>query len=141
MFYSVLLMWTILLSIMTYYHLMSAYIPMMCVASPLLVRVIVWERILQRNNSKQEISMKFVTVYLASVTMPVVFMYYLVICNLEVFLPIMGRSGSETIPDIFIACFFAASVVLLTSHLVSSLYDLASKINSFNSITALNRGL
>lgn len=124
MFYSVLLMWTIVLSIMTYYRLTSAHFPMICVSSPLLIRVILWENILQRVNAMPEISSKLVAVHLVSMSVPVLLLYYLVICNLQVFLPIMGRSGSEAIPDVFIACFFAGSVVLLTSCVVSVFFRL-----------------
>lgn len=119
MFYSCLIIWTGLLGVMTYYDLASAHLPLLWVIFPLCIRVFIWENMIQKNSHDTGKIVQFVIMYLSSVLVPVCFTSYSSVTVLDLFIPIMGRSGSQTIPDVFIAVIVAVFVIVLTSYLVS----------------------
>jgi hypothetical protein len=119
MFYASLTVWTGLLGVMTYHNLASAHLPLLWVIFPLL-RVLIWENVIQKNSCMTKNIGQFMVVYLSSVLVPVCFTSYAFLTVLELFVPIMGRSGSQTIPDVFIAVIVAVLVIVLTSYLVST---------------------
>ena len=59
------------------------------------------------------------SIYLVSLAFPVVMSFYHLYFGLEVFIPIMGRSGSQLNPEIFIGGFAFLGVTLSTSYVVS----------------------
>ena len=59
------------------------------------------------------------TIYLLMISVPVLMSFYLLWIGMEVFIPIMGRSGSEINPEIFIGAFAYFGVIVNTSFLVS----------------------
>lgn len=120
-FYSCLIIWTGLLGVMTYYNLASAHLPLLWVFFPLLIRVFIWENMIQKNTCGTGNIVQFVIMYLSSVLVPISFTSYSFVTVLDLFIPIMGRSGSQTIPDVFIAVIVAILVIVLTSYLVSSM--------------------
>lgn len=65
--------------------------------------------------------MKFVTVYLLGMFIPHLYLMYLIWIIFEMFIPIMGRSGSEIPPDTIMAAFIALFTVLLSSYFVRML--------------------
>ncbi|XP_031550512.1 endoplasmic reticulum metallopeptidase 1-like isoform X2 [Actinia tenebrosa] len=121
-FYSSLIIWTGLLGVMTYYNLASAHLPLLWVIFPLCIRVFIWENMLRKNSCGTGNIVQFLIMYLSSVLVPVCFTSYSCVTVLDLFMPIMGRSGSQTIPDVFIAVIVAILVIVLTSYLVSLLY-------------------
>ncbi|XP_001640905.2 endoplasmic reticulum metallopeptidase 1 [Nematostella vectensis] len=121
-FYASLVIWTSLLGVLTYYDLASAHLPLSWVLFPLAGRVVIWESFLQKHKLSSRNTWQFMTAYLSSVVVPVAFTSYAFILITDLFLPIMGRSGSETVPDIFIAGLAAMGVVIVTSYLVSLVY-------------------
>jgi len=83
------------------------------------MRGIIWDKLIQKNNCVSKSIIKFMCVYLASVLVPLCMTSYMMITIVELFIPIMGRSGSQTMPDVFIAGLLAVLVILQTSYLVS----------------------
>ena len=118
-FYSSLLIWTGLLGVMTYYDLASAHLPLLWVIFPLCIRVFLWENFVQKNSGGKANIVHFIIMYLSAVLVPVCFTSYALMAVMDLFIPIMGRSGSQTIPDVFIAVIVAILVIVLTSYLVS----------------------
>lgn len=64
-------------------------------------------------------TMKFVTVYMLGMFVPYVYMMYLSWTVFEMFTPIMGRSGSEILPDVVLAGFIVVMTMILSSYFVS----------------------
>jgi len=121
-FYASLLVWTVILSIMTYYRLASAHLPLLLVIFPLVVRVVIWETFFATKTAHQKLE-RFAFMYFLAILIPVQFCTYVMIGVFDVFdvfVPIMGRAGTETPPDVFIAVLCSFAVVLLTSYVVST---------------------
>jgi len=117
-FYASLLVWTAILSIMSYYRLASAHLPLLLVIFPLVVRVFIWETFFASKTTHRKLG-TFVLMYFLAILIPVQFCTYVTIGVLDVFVPIMGRGGTETPPDVFIAVLCSFAVVMLTSYVVS----------------------
>lgn len=118
-FYAVLLLWTIILLVMSFYRLASAYILLILVIFPLIVRVLIFDNFVAAKMANQNFIEKSVLINIIASLIPVKFCSYLLICGFDVLLPIMSRSGTDTPPDLFIAVLCAAAVVTLTSYMVS----------------------
>ena len=118
-FYAVLLLWTIILLVMSFYRLASAYILLILVIFPLIVRVLIFDNFIAAKMANQNVIEKSVLINIIASLIPVKFCTYLLICGFDVLLPIMSRSGTETPPDLFIAVLCASAVVTLTSYMVS----------------------
>ena len=58
--------------------------------------------------------------YLLAILIPVQFCTYITIGVFDIFVPIMGRAGTETPPDVFIAVLCSFAVVMFTSYVVST---------------------
>ena len=119
MFYAVLLLWTIILLVMSFYRLASAYILLILVIFPLIVRVLIFNNFIAAKMANQNFIEKSVLINIIASLIPVKFCAYLLICGFDVLLPIMSRSGTDTPPDLFIAVLCASAVVTLTSYMVS----------------------
>ena len=119
LFYASMVIWNGLLGVMTYYKLASAHLPLVWVIFPLVIRGVIWENLVQKNRCVTKNIGQFVVCYFASVLVPLCFNSYMVVTVLELFIPIMGRSGSHTIPDLFIAGIVSAFVIMQTSYVVS----------------------
>ncbi len=117
-FYASLLVWTIILSILTFYRLASAHLPWLLVIFPLIVRVFIWENFFSTKTSHHKLG-AFVFMYLLATLIPIQFCTYVTISMFDVFVPIMGRAGTQTPPDVFIAVLCSFAVVMLTSYVVS----------------------
>lgn len=118
-FYASLLVWTVILSIMTYYRLASAHLPLLLVIFPLVVRVFIWENFFATKIVHQKLQ-AFVFMYFLAILIPVQFCTYITIGVLDVFVPMMGRAGTEMPPDVFIAVLCSFAVVMFTSYVVST---------------------
>ena len=64
--------------------------------------------------------------YLLATLIPVQFSMYFTFAIFDLFMPIMGRAGTQTPPDVFISVLCAFGVVLLTSYMVSVLSEIQS---------------
>lgn len=120
-FYASLLVWTIILSVMTYYRLASAHLPLLLVMFPLIIRVFIWENFFATKTSHPKLG-AFVLMYLLATLIPIQFCTYVTMGVFDVFVPIMGRAGTQTPPDVFIAVLCSFAVVMLTSYVVSICY-------------------
>lgn len=65
---------------------------------------------------------KFVFMYLLATIIPLQFFTQLAVAMFDIFVPIMGRAGSQAPPDVVMAVMCAFVVVVLTSYLVSRYY-------------------
>ena len=124
-FYATLLVWTMILLVLTFCHLASAHLPLLLVIVPLTVRVFIWENFFAGKTADQHLE-KFVLMHLLATLIPVLFCGYLTIAVFDVFVPIMSRAGTETPPDVFIAVLCASSVVMLSSHMVGTIFQINS---------------
>ena len=120
-FYASLLVWTIVMSILTFNRLALAHLPLLLVIFPLIVRVLVWENFFTTKTVDQNLG-KFVFMYLLATIIPLQFFTQLAVAMFDTFVPIMGRAGSQAPPDIVMAVMCAFVVVVLTSYLVSRYY-------------------
>ena len=118
-FYASLLVWTVILLIMTYYHLASAHIPLLLVIFPLIGRFFIWESFFASKTVHRRLE-TFAFMYFLAILIPVQFFTYVTIGVFDVFVPIMGRAGTEMPPDVFIAVLCSFAVVMLTSYVVST---------------------
>ena len=118
MFYGTLLVWTVILMCTTYYRLASAYLPLLWVICPVLGRCLLWEQCLQRQLPRSHHGL-LVCMHLLAVAVPVLFSCYLAVIVMDLFIPIMGRSGTEMPPDLFLAILSAILTNLITSYMVS----------------------
>ncbi|XP_072018975.1 endoplasmic reticulum metallopeptidase 1-like [Amphiura filiformis] len=110
--------WSSLLALCAYAGLSSAYIPFFWLFFPVAIRQTVWKYI---KAYRQEVLGDYTVlgIYLLMVSMPVIMSFYLLWVGLEVFIPIMGRSGSQINPEIFIGAFAFVGVIINTSYLTS----------------------
>ena len=124
-FYAAFLVWTIVMLIMSYYRLASAHLPLLFIIFPLIIRVVIWDNVLTAKTSHENIG-AFLFMYLLATLIPVQFCMYFTFAIFDLFVPIMGQSGTQTPPDVFISVLCAFGVVLLTSYMVSVLSEIRS---------------
>ena len=117
-FYAALLFWTIVMSILTFNRLALAHLPLLLVIFPLIVRVFVWENFCTTKAVDQNLG-KFMFMYLLATIIPLQFFTQLAVAMFDMFVPIMGRAGSQVPPDVVMAVMCAFVVAVLTSYLVS----------------------
>lgn len=120
-FYSSLLVWTAVLSILTYYRLASAHLALLFVMFPLIVRTFIWETFFSKKTMQQNRG-KLMLMHFVATVIPLQFFSYMAVGMFDVFVPVMSRTGTKVPPDIFLAVVCAFVVVVLTSYLVSTVY-------------------
>uniref|UniRef100_A0A8C3ING4 Endoplasmic reticulum metallopeptidase 1 n=1 Tax=Chrysemys picta bellii TaxID=8478 RepID=A0A8C3ING4_CHRPI len=112
MFFDVsLLVWSIALVLITQLGLCSAFICAMWVAFPLLTKLLTYREFKQKGAT-----IRFVIIYMLGMFIPYLYIMYLTWTIFELFIPIMGRSGTEIPPDIVLAAFILSSTVILSSY-------------------------
>lgn len=121
MFYATLFLWNILLSILNYYNLGSAYMFMIMVAFPLVGRAFVWEMCLGKSGSTSIHGncSTFVAMYLLSISIPMLLWSYMFWMHLDFIIPIFGRSGGNDPPEVLVSLFVALFVLIVLSYTVS----------------------
>lgn len=67
-------------------------------------------------------------IYMLGMFIPYLYMMYLSWTVFEMFTPIMGRSGSEILPDVVLAGFIVVSTVILSSYFVSRILKCCLKL-------------
>ncbi|XP_043923132.1 endoplasmic reticulum metallopeptidase 1 [Protopterus annectens] len=119
-----LALWCIALVLLTSAGICSAYVTALWVAFPLVTELLVQAELKTRGAT-----LKFLLVYLLGMFMPCVHTIYLLWFAFEMFVPILGRSGTEIPPDMVLAVLFALCTTILTSYFVSFIYFCKSTKN------------
>nr|XP_060618274.1 endoplasmic reticulum metallopeptidase 1 [Anolis sagrei ordinatus] len=109
--------WSISLASLTYLGVSSAFVCAIWVAFPLLTKLMTYKELKEKGAT-----MKFFTMYLLGMFIPHVYSLYLNWIIFEMFVPIMGRSGSEIPPDLIVAAFIVVISIILSSYLVKFIY-------------------
>ncbi|XP_044876422.1 endoplasmic reticulum metallopeptidase 1 isoform X2 [Mauremys mutica] len=118
MFFDVsLLVWSIALVLITQLGLCSAFICAMWVAFPLLTKLLTYREFKQKGAT-----IRFVMIYMLGMFIPYLYIMYLTWTIFEMFIPIMGRSGTEIPPDVVLAAFILSSTVILSSYFLNFIY-------------------
>ncbi|KAM9137920.1 endoplasmic reticulum metallopeptidase 1 isoform 2-T2 [Pangshura tecta] len=118
MFFDVsLLVWSIALVLITQLGLCSAFICAMWVAFPLLTKLLTYREFKQKGAT-----IRFVMIYMLGMFIPYLYIMYLTWTIFEMFIPIMGRSGTEIPPDVVLAAFIVSSTVILSSYFLNFIY-------------------
>ncbi|XP_061485398.1 endoplasmic reticulum metallopeptidase 1 isoform X2 [Rhineura floridana] len=112
-----LVFWSITLALLTYLGLSSAFVSAIWVVFPLLTKLMTYKEFKEKGAT-----MKFVAVYFLGMFIPHLYLIYLNWIIFEMFVPIMGRSGSEIPPDIILAAFFVIVSILLSSYFLNFIY-------------------
>lgn len=121
-FYAVQLLWTILVIIFTYLRVCSAIVFSVWAAFPLVFRALLWDTLFQKSIDEKRQPMLYYTVLVLlsvlSLSLPYIWGSLLTVGLYDMFIPLMGRSGSLVSPDIAIGiltagivCFQATSMV------------------------------
>ncbi|NXF48598.1 ERMP1 metallopeptidase, partial [Oceanites oceanicus] len=118
-----LMIWSIALAVMTRMGLCSAFICTLWVAFPLLAKLMI-----HKEFSQKGATMKFVMMYMLGMFVPYLYMMYLSWTVFEMFTPIMGRSGSEILPDVVLAGFIVVTTMILSSYFVSRICKCCLKL-------------
>ncbi|KAM3846159.1 endoplasmic reticulum metallopeptidase 1 isoform 2-T2 [Vipera latastei] len=126
-----LALWSISGVLLTYQGISSAFICAMWVAFPLLTKLMTYKELKEKGAT-----VKFVTVYLLGMFIPYLYLMYLIRLIFEMFVPIMGRSGSEVPPDVVMGIFIVVMSILLSSYLLSFIYlSRSTKVTSISLTT------
>ena len=111
-FYTAFLVWIIIMLIMSYYRLASAHLPLLFIIFPLIIRVVIWDNVLTAKTSHENIG-AFLFMYLLATMIPVQFCMYFTFTIFDLFVPIIGQSGTQTPPDGFLSVLCAFGVDFL----------------------------
>uniref|UniRef100_A0A672UZF9 Endoplasmic reticulum metallopeptidase 1 n=1 Tax=Strigops habroptila TaxID=2489341 RepID=A0A672UZF9_STRHB len=127
-----LMIWSIALAVITQMGLCSAFVCTLWVAFPLLAKLMI-----HKEFSQKGATMKFVTMYMLGMFVPYVYMMYLSWTVFEMFTPIMGRSGSEILPDVVLAGFIVVMTMILSSYFINFIYLVKSTKTTLITLTAV----
>lgn len=113
--------WGVLL-ITTYLRLSSAFVPFLLIYFPLIFRTFLWDILLKPLISKSKFPIiyqnGFIICY-ALAMLPVMLSLVLVYSVMDIFIPLMGRSGSIASPDVVIAIISASLTCQVLHYIVS----------------------
>nr|XP_025036521.1 endoplasmic reticulum metallopeptidase 1 [Pelodiscus sinensis] len=112
-----LLAWSIVLVLITQLGLCSAFICAIWVAFPLLTKLSI-----HREFKQKGATIRFIMIYMLGMFIPYLYIMYLTWTIFEIFIPIMGRSGTEIPPDVVLAAFIVGSTVILSSYFLNFIY-------------------
>uniref|UniRef100_A0A663F7E5 Endoplasmic reticulum metallopeptidase 1 n=1 Tax=Aquila chrysaetos chrysaetos TaxID=223781 RepID=A0A663F7E5_AQUCH len=127
-----LMIWSIALAVVTQMGLCSAFICTLWVAFPLLAKLMI-----HKEFSQKGATMKFVMMYMLGMFVPYLYMMYLSWTVFEMFTPIMGRSGSEILPDVVLAGFIVVITMILSSYFINFIYLVKSTKTTLITLTAV----
>ncbi|KAJ7335487.1 hypothetical protein JRQ81_013428 [Phrynocephalus forsythii] len=128
-----LVFWSITLALLTYLGISSAFISATWVVFPLLTKLMAYKELKEKGAT-----MKFVAIYLLGMFIPHLYLLYLNWIIFEMFIPIMGRSGSEIPPDIVVAAFIVIVCILLSSYLLKFVYFARSTKMTIITLTTIS---
>ena len=122
-FNAVQLLWAILVIVFTYLRVCSAFIFSVWAVFPLVFRVLLWDTLLQKNlDQKQQPALYhtvLVVLSILSLSLPFMWGSLLAVGLFDMFIPLMGRSGSLFSPDIAIGILTAGIVCFQATSMVS----------------------
>lgn len=113
--------WGVLL-ITTYLRLSSAFVPFLLLIFPLTFRTFLWDILLKPLISKLKIPTLYKNGFIicyALAMLPLLLSFLLVYSIMDLFIPLMGRSGSIVSPDVVIAIISASLTCLVLQYIVS----------------------
>ncbi|XP_048877075.1 endoplasmic reticulum metallopeptidase 1 [Brienomyrus brachyistius] len=112
-----LLLWCCALVSLNQQGLCSAYVPLLMVAFPLAVKMMLTAEFRQRGAS-----LKYSVLYLLGLALPYLHSAFLIWVVFEIFTPILGRSGTEIPPDVVLASLITLGSIFLFSYLLHLIY-------------------
>uniref|UniRef100_A0A8D2L6C6 Endoplasmic reticulum metallopeptidase 1 n=1 Tax=Varanus komodoensis TaxID=61221 RepID=A0A8D2L6C6_VARKO len=124
--------WSITLVLLTSLGVSSAFICAIWVAFPLLTKLMIYKELKEKGAT-----MKFVMIYLLGMFIPQLYLLYLNWLIFEMFIPIMGRSGSEIPPDLIVAAFTVVTSILMSSYLLMFIYFVRSTKKTIITLTTV----
>ncbi|XP_054842505.1 endoplasmic reticulum metallopeptidase 1 [Eublepharis macularius] len=124
--------WSVMLALLTYLGLCSAFVSAIWVAFSLLTKLMTYKELKEKGAT-----MKFVLVYLLGMFVPYLYLMYLNWVVFEMFIPSMGRSGSEIPPDILMASFVVMVSIFLSSYFLNFIYLARSTKKTIVTLTAV----
>ena len=113
--------WGVLL-VTTYLRLSSAFVPFLLIFFPLIFRTFLWDILLKPLISKSKFPIMYKNGFIISYTLsmlPVILSLILVFSIMDIFIPLMGRSGSIASPDVVIAIISASLTCQALHYIVS----------------------
>nr|XP_006627062.2 PREDICTED: endoplasmic reticulum metallopeptidase 1 isoform X1 [Lepisosteus oculatus] len=110
-------LWCCALVFLTQQGLCSAYVPMLMVAFPLLIKLLLSQEFKQKGAT-----LKYSVLYLFGLTLPYVHFMFLIWVVFEIFTPILGRSGTEIPPDVVLATLITLGTIFLSSYFLHFIY-------------------
>lgn len=126
-----------LVAFMTYSGILSTFLVAPYLLFPLIFHCIV--RYLLFSNDKEFFSSKLILIHIFSVSFPIILLAYHIFSLFDVFVPIMGRQGTEVPPDVVFAIISSFSVIIITLYLTSLSYlvEKASLVIKFLCIVSI----
>ena len=116
-----------LVSFMTFKGILSTFLVALFLVFPLIFHCFVRKFLISQNDDF--LSSKLILVHLLSISFPIVLAAYHIFSLFDVFVPIMGRQGTEIPPDVVFAIISSLSIIIITLYLTSLSY-LVEKISS-----------
>ena len=120
-----LLIISILVALMTYKGILSTFMLTLYLLFPLIFHGIIGIIVLKDENDDLY-STKLIGIHIIAVAVPVVVVIYHLFSIFDVFVPIMGRQGSEIPPDVVLAVISSFCIIMVTLYLVSLIYKVAN---------------
>ena len=119
-FLSIQFLWTVLLAILTSLRICSAFAFFIMVTFQLIFRTLLFEFLISSELKKSHVVYKL-SYILCSVFafLPFVFLLHFPLGIMQLFIPIMGRSGSILPPDLLIGGLTAVLLSICTPYMVS----------------------
>lgn len=117
--YSLMLVYMLVLTLLTYLRVCSAFYFTVSLLFILFFRHLIWDGILCRMiQSSRYYRTVFVICEAASVSIPFIFGFLLAMALLEFLVPLFGRAGGIVPPDLTIAVMIAVLICLISSTVV-----------------------
>ncbi|XP_076462443.1 endoplasmic reticulum metallopeptidase 1-like [Babylonia areolata] len=112
-----LLLWSVVVGVLTYCGIMSAFAPLMFILGPLSARLIAHLTSLSLQDHRV-----YTAVTLGGMLVPQLYMTYQGFILLTFFIPIMGRTGTEAHPDIIVAVMTMLPVAMVLTSQMGLVY-------------------
>ena len=127
-FYAVTLFYTVVLALLTYLRVCSAFFVAILLLFSLVFRCLLWDAILRhflisKLRSNFVYCTTFVLCQALSVSMPFIFSVCLSVALIDLFVPLTGRSGSYLPPDLVLSIVLAALVCITTAFVVRKILN------------------
>lgn len=126
--HAITLLYTILLALLTYLRVCSAFYFTILLLFSLVFRHLIWDGMLRPQITQSSPSFSsqtvFVTCETLSLSIPFVFSILMGVCLIDFFVPLTGRAGGHLPPDLAMGVIVAVLVCLNCALVVSRVIDL-----------------